>query len=265
MPAEIPGFESFYFKHDGVAKKVYWSGDPSKPPILLMHELPGMIPQCVALAKRLEADGFTVFMPLLFGRPNATPLDMPAYLAQVCIRHEFSLLAMRKSSAITNWLRALCREAKRRCDDQGCGVIGMCLTGGFALTLMADDSVLAPVMSQPSLPLGITPARRRDLGVSPDVLERSLARAKNEGVPLLAMRFTGDVLCPPERFDELQRVFGDRFRRIDIDSSIGNAEGNPPWAHSVLTVHYNDAPEHSTRLAYETMRAFFNDCLRCDQ
>lgn len=261
MAAELPGFESFYFKHEDTAKKVYWTGDPNKPPIVLMHELPGMIAECIALAKRLANDGFTVFMPLLFGRPNAWLLDMPFYVAEVCIRHEFTLLARRQSSPITEWLRALCREAKQRCNGQGCGVIGMCLTGGFALTLMADDSVLAPVLSQPSLPLGITPAHRRDLGVSTDILERAVTRAKNNNIPILGMRFTGDVLCPPERFEELQRVFGDKFRRIDIDSSIGNSEGNPPWAHSVLTVHYNDAPDHSTRLAYEAMRAFFRDQL----
>lgn len=258
---EIPGFESFYFKDGGTAKKVYWSGDPDRPPVVLMHELPGMIPECIALARRLVADGFTVFMPLLFGQPDARTRDFPNYLAQVCIRNEFSLLARRRSSPITDWLRALCREAKRRCGDRGCGVIGMCLTGGFALTLMADDSVLAPVLSQPSLPFGIDARRRRDVGVSPDVLARSVRRSQAQSVPVLALRFTGDVMCPPERFDEMQRLFGERFRRIDIDSSLGNAHGNPPWAHSVLTVHFRDEPDHPTRLAYDTMVRFFRDQL----
>lgn len=262
MAAEIPGFESFYFKHGDTVKKVYWSGKPEKPPVVLMHELPGMIPECIDLGRRLTRAGFTVFMPLLLGRVNAKMANTPRYLAQVCIRSEFNLLAVRKSSPITEWLRALCREAKARCNDQGCGVVGMCLTGGFALTLMADDSVLAPVLSQPSLPFGITPAQRRDLGVSPEILETAIRRSQDENIPVLAMRFTGDRMCPPERFDEMARVFGDRFRRIDIDSGWGNAAGNPPWAHSVLTVHYRDDPEHPTRQAYDTMVQFFRERLK---
>lgn len=262
MPAELPGYQSFDFTHEGTTKKVYWTGDAAHPPIVLMHELPGLIQQCIDLGQRLAAEGYAVFMPLLFGEPNPSPLDFPKYYAQVCIRNEFNMLATRKSSPITEWLRGLCREAKRRCHDQGCGVIGMCLTGGFALTLMADDSVLAPVLSQPSLPLGLTKAQKCDLGVTPDILERSVERSRTDNIPVLAMRFTGDKLCPPERFDEMQRRFGDRFRRIDLDSSIGNPHGHPIWSHSVLTVHYDPTPGSPTRQAYDAVLTFFGQELK---
>nr|BFE50970.1 hypothetical protein GCM10017745_43970 [Saccharothrix mutabilis subsp. capreolus] len=35
----------------------------------------------------------------------------------------------------------------------GVGAIGMCFTGNFALTMMLEPAVLAPVLAQPSLPL----------------------------------------------------------------------------------------------------------------
>ncbi|RMF18379.1 MAG: dienelactone hydrolase, partial [Candidatus Dadabacteria bacterium] len=81
-------------------------------------------------------------------------------------------------------------------------------------------------------------------------------RVADDGLEILGMRFTGDRLCPPERFDELERRYGDRFLRIDIDSSPGNPWGYPLWAHSVLTVHYDDAPDTPTRRAWETMLTF---------
>ncbi|EUA32761.1 hypothetical protein I553_2360 [Mycobacterium xenopi 4042] len=43
-------------------------------------------------------------------------------------------------------------------------MIGQCFTGGFALAAAVDDTVLAPVLSQPSLPLPLTRAQRRDPG-----------------------------------------------------------------------------------------------------
>ena len=40
----------------------------------------------------------------------------------------------------------------------GVGAVGMCFTGGFALAMMTEPSVVAPVLSQPSLPLFPIPA-----------------------------------------------------------------------------------------------------------
>src|SRR5207302_652782 len=83
----------------------------------------------------------------------------------------------------------------------GVGVVGMCFTGGFALAMMVDDTVMAPVLSQPSLPFALTRAHRRDLGISDDDLARVKERAPE--VCLLALRFTGDRLVPGERFQRL--------------------------------------------------------------
>ncbi|CAA9362982.1 Dienelactone hydrolase [uncultured Leptolyngbya sp.] len=140
-------FSMFKFSDGSAERPVYRKGEG--PAVVLMHELPGMIPECVDLARRIAAASFTVYMPLLFGQPDE-PLSIPktvGYTAQLCISQEFYCFAKHQSSPITNWLRALCRRAHQECGDRGVGVIGMCLTGSFVLSLMADNVVIAPVVA----------------------------------------------------------------------------------------------------------------------
>lgn len=253
---ELPGFEQFPFAYEKWTKVVYRIGEQDAPAVVLMHELPGMVPECIGLARRLADEGFCVFMPLLFGKPGQ--FSMVGNTLRICLRREFLLFARRKSSPITRWLRALCREAKDRCGCRGVGVIGMCLTGGFGLSLMADDAVLAPVLSQPSLPIGRSHASRCALGTTPADLERAKARSQQENIPVMGLRFTGDILCPAERFDALEEAFGERFRRIEIDSSPGNPHGLSRTSHSVLTIDYQATEGHPTRQAYDEVIAFFH-------
>jgi len=183
-------FSTFEFASEGFpARTVYKKG--AGPAVVLLHELPGMIPECVDLGRRIAAAGFTVHMPLLFDQPDRS-LSVGRTLglvAQICISQEFYCFAKYQSSPITQWLKALCRKAHADSGGPGVGVIGMCLTGGFVLSLMADASVMAPVASQPSLPIGITRGHRAALGVSEDDLEAAKTRAESE-VPLLAIRFS---------------------------------------------------------------------------
>jgi dienelactone hydrolase len=127
----------------------------------------------------------------------------------------------------------------------------------FALALMVDEAVMAPVLSQPSLPLPLGKARRTGLHLS----EESLAIAKSREVPVLGLRFTEDKMCPGERFDRLRPEFGDRFEGIEIDSSRGNAFGIPQDAHSVPTIHFVDQDGHPTRQALDRVLAFFRERL----
>ena len=230
-----------------------------------MHELPGMIPNCVDLARRIAAAGFTVYMPLLFGEPD-TPfsvLGTLGFVGQMCMSQEFYCFAKRQSSPITQWLRALCRKAHNDCGGPGVGVIGMCLTGGFVLSLMADQSVIAPVASQPSLPISITPDHKRSLGISDQELEQAKARA-DAGVPLLALRFSADTTSPVERMESLRETFGgtpdviqedeqlcwkrgNAIEIIEINSDAGNPFDIPKTSHAVLTLGYREKghPAHT--------------------
>src|SRR5262249_30215658 len=123
MPIQdIPGFASFDFSHADINHTVYVGGQG--PGVLLIHELPGMVPQCVDFATRIIEHGFTVFMPLLFGAPNSPPTAARNFL-HVCISREFKCFATNQSSPITAWLRALCVERIRAsCPGRGIGAIG---------------------------------------------------------------------------------------------------------------------------------------------
>ena len=246
----IPDFQSFDFTADGRTKPVFFKG--TGPAVVLMHELPGMTPECIALARRIAHEGFTVYMPLLFGEANEplSGIKMLRNAVQLCLSREFAMLASNRSSPVTTWLKALCREGKARCDGPGVGVIGMCLTGGFVLSLMADESVLTPVICQPSLPLALLPQQKRALGLTQPELAIAKQRSAS-GCEPLGFRFSGDSTCPAERFTRLRQEFGDRIDLTEIDSSPGNAHGIPRRAHAVLTVEFMDEPGHPTRVALD--------------
>lgn len=260
MPLE--GFEARPFSVDGNEKTVFWRGEG--PGVVIMHELPGITPPVREFAIRVADAGYTVAMPHLFGVPGG-PVSVAHFtrsLIQVCISREFRLLATGVSSPVTDWIRVLCRHVHEKCGGNGVGAVGMCLTGGFALALMVDPSVKAPVLSQPSLPGGLGAARRCSLGISPDQLSTAKSRCENENLTIVGLRFTNDPLCPGERFATLRKELGSHFEGIEIDSSPGNPDGIARKAHSVLTVDLVDREGHPTRAALDRVMALFDQQLR---
>ncbi len=259
----VEGFRETEFTYDARRRVVYRRGEG--PGVVIMHEIPGITPEVAAFARRVADAGFSVAMPHMFGTPNK-PLSVGYALGQItraCIGREFTVLAKRRSSPITRWLRALCRALHDECGGPGVGAIGMCLTGNFALSLMVDPSVMAPVLSQPSLPFGVTRGHRRALAVSDEELVEIRRRVRDEGLHVLGMRFTHDPMCPGARFETLRRELGEiGFTGIEIDSSPGNPHGNKRVAHSVVTNDLIDEEGHPTRLALDQVLSFFRDRLR---
>ncbi|HCB38825.1 MAG TPA: dienelactone hydrolase [Gammaproteobacteria bacterium] len=258
---QVPGFEEFRFAYGGFTHRVLRKGDGQQPGVLIIQELPGITRETIELAERLHRDGFTVYLPVLFGQPDS-PFEPLKNLAKVCVSFEFRVLANRRRGPVADWLRALCRRMQAECGDIPVGAIGMCFTGGFALTLMVDDAVAAPVSCQPGNMDGMVGKQaRRSLGVTATDMAAARKRSHEQGVPVMGMRFSNDVMCPRARFDYLQDQFGDNFRRIEIDSSLFNKHRIPPWAHSVLTLDFVDKPDHPTRQAYDQMVGFFRERL----
>jgi hypothetical protein len=136
----------------------------------------------------------------------------------------------------------------------------MCFTGGFALAMMVDDVVVAPVLSQPSLPFPVSKRRKADIGISDADLERVKEQVAR-GTPVLGLRFSGDPFCFEARFDTLRRQLGDGFIAVELDSSAGNPHGHPKEAHSVLTEHLDDRPGTPTRQALDQVLDFFRSRL----
>src|SRR5699024_8710352 len=151
----LAGYQEFNFSYNGRSRTIFCHG--SGPGVIIMHEIPGITPEVMHFGQRVAAAGFTAVLPWMFGvpgRPLASGYVL-SQLARVCISREFYCLAKRRSSPITDWLRGLCRQVYDWCGGPGVGAVGMCLTGGFALSLMVDEVVMASVLSQPSLPLPV--------------------------------------------------------------------------------------------------------------
>ena len=257
----LAGWNEASFTHAGETKTVFRGGEG--PGVVIMHEIPGITPEVARFARIVADAGFAVAMPDMFGtagKPYGS-LYVARQLARACVSREFKVLAARESSPITEWLRALCRSLHVECGGRGVGAIGMCLTGNFALALMVDEAVMAPVLSQPSLPFPMTRAQREGLHVS-DAQLVVIKRRSAEGVKVLGLRFTADPACPKARFDRLRRELGDGFEAIEIDSSRGNPDGIPSKAHSVVTNDLVDREGHPTRAALDRVLSFFNENLR---
>ncbi|MBS1838658.1 MAG: dienelactone hydrolase [Actinobacteria bacterium] len=228
-----------------------------------MAEMPGITPKVIAFARRVVDAGCSVHMPVLFGEPGRD-ISVP-YLASslipACVSREFRAFALRTTPPAIDWLRALARRAHERCGGPGVGAVGMCFTGGFALAMATEPEMLAPVLSQPSLPIGLGSRRGADLGLSDHDLLAVRERAEADDVCVLGMRFTGDALVPPARFQSLRRELGDNFIGVEIDSSPGNPWGHRRAAHSVLTEDLVDEPGQPTHDALVQVLEFLTSRL----
>ena len=259
-------YEVFQFTHEPWTRPVYRRG--AGPAVIVIHEMPGLHPLVVRFADRVVAAGMTAFLPSLFGVPGK-PVSAAYALGEmfkgVCIRREFSVWAANRSSPIVDWLRALARHAHEICDGPGVGALGMCFTGGFALAMMTEPAVVAPVLSQPSLPLCVGPgARRRAAAIdaSPDEIARARQRLDRENLKMLGLRFRGDRLVPETRFEHLRSALGERFETIELEAEDALA-GTGMAPHSVLTIHLDDRdPEGPTRQAEHRVIEFFANTLR---
>lgn len=251
MPPTLTGFSQTVFAHDGKEKTVYRIG--SGPAVIVLAEMPGITPRVAAFAERLAGLGFTAVLPVLFGTPGQSPSPgrFVRSITQACVSREFTLFARRKNPPVTAWLRALARHEHATCGGPGIGVVGMCFTGGFALAMTADETVLAPVLSQPSLPFGLTGAQRADIAMDDATLAKVKERCAAEDLCVLGLRFTNDKLVPSARFARLRDELGEHFVGVEINSKRGNPHGISGSAHSVLTEDLVDEPGHPTQDALQ--------------
>jgi dienelactone hydrolase len=238
--ADLTGWVGAPFSAEGFTYDVYRKG--SGPGVVLIPEMPGVHPGVLALGNHLVDNGFTVAIPSLFGTPGAPArsLGLVPTLARGCVAQEFAAFALNKERPVTKYLRALARDLKATAGGKGVGVIGQCFTGGFALAAAVDDSVLASVLSQPSVPIPLTAAQKRDPGFSEQEMKVIERRAAEDGLCALGLRFSGDPMAPAERFRTLKDRLGDNFEVIEIDSAKGNAGGFGRAAHSVLTLEVRE-------------------------
>ncbi|WP_077088238.1 dienelactone hydrolase family protein [Mycobacterium rhizamassiliense] len=249
--ADLSGWVVAPFTGAGHTHDVYRKG--TGPGVVLIPELPGIHPGVLGLGNHLVDNGFTVAMPSLFGEAGhaTTPGYSAASIARACVAREFAAFATNKERPVSLFLRALARDLNASTPGKGVGVIGQCFTGGFALATAVDESVLAPVLSQPSVPLPLGRTRRGDTGLSESEMATIAARAANDGLCAMGLRFSEDWMAPRERFAALKERLGEAFEVIEIDSRPGNQHGFTKSAHSVLTLEVREADGHP---AYEARK-----------
>ncbi len=259
--AALEGLTETTFTFDGVSRPVYRAG--SGPGVVVVHEIPGITPLVAEFGRRVVDAGFTVALPSLVGEPGR-PMS-GAYVmrsfTQVCISKEFSSWALNRTSPVIAWLRALARDLHAQAGGPGVGAVGMCFSGGFALAMAVDDEMLAPVLSQPSMPFPVGTARSKALGLSDADLARVKDRVAHNDLCVLGLRFSKDRAVPDARWARYRQELGDNFIAVDIDSSPGNPHGIKKAAHSVLTEELVDQPGHPTKDALDRVLAFFRDRL----
>jgi dienelactone hydrolase len=258
---EMPDFErraiTLLDGPERATKRVYVSG--SGPAVIVMAEMPGIYAHVIKFARTVRDAGFTVWMPALFGTEGG-PVSMVGGLGtmlRACISREFRAFAANQSSPVTKWLRALAAHAHPLCGGKGVGAIGMCFTGNFALSMMLAPAMLAPVLSQPSLPM----FQAGGMHIAPDELAAVKARMEREDLTVLAYRFEGDRFCKAERFAAYEAALGERFvGRVLPDSCA--LPGTPVRPHSVVTLHLIDREGEPTRAAVDEILGFFARRLR---
>jgi dienelactone hydrolase len=246
----------------GTTRRVYVAG--TGPAVIVMSEMPGIHPHVARFARWVRDAGFTVWMPHLFGQDGrAVPVKGLRAVASIgyglgtmvraCISREFRAFAANESSPVVDWLRALAAHAHPLCGGKGVGAIGMCFTGNFALAMMVEPAMLAPVLSQPSLPM----FQKGGMHIAPGELATVKARMERDDLTVLAYRFEGDAFCRAERFAAYQAALGDRFVGRVLPNSAANPDAPMRNPHSVVTVHMIDREGEPTRQARDEILAFF--------
>jgi len=256
-------FERRTLTLEGSTRSVYVSGQG--PAVVVLAEMPGISPHVARFARWVRSAGLSVYMPSLFGRDGAYPeaAEGLATLRRACMSAELGALATGASSPVSAWLRALARVAHRERGGRGVGAVGMCFTGNFALSMMLEPETVAPVLCQPSLPLGESSA----LNISATELAFVRGRLEREDLRVLAYRFEGDRHCTEARFQAYSEALGPRFCPRSLPDAAAHRTPPPFFAevvgcpHSVVTAHLVDAEGEPTAAARDEILSFLTTTL----
>jgi dienelactone hydrolase len=267
---DLHDFQRETFTFDGKTRDIFRLG--TGPAVIVIAEMPGITPKVAEFARRVAGRGMTAVMPHLFGDPGRDPspdahsrFSTVSYglssMAPACVSKEFATWATGRTSPVIGWLRALANEEHRRCGGPGVGAVGMCFTGGYALAMAADPVILAPVLSQPSMPMPITKKQKASIDISDEDLAVVKDRCAHEDLTVMGLRFTSDRFVPAERFQFLREQLGDAFVAVELDDMDANPEAimRP---HSVLTEHLIDQPGTKTRQTLDAVLDLFTTKLQ---
>lgn len=231
-----------------ITHDIYRRGEDSfRRVCVIIQELPGLGQSTLELAEAFHDRQYHVVLPHLFG-PLGRKSPLNLFRVLFCLKKEFHTFAANRSSPIVDWLKALCRSMRDQYKVDGVAVIGMCLTGNFAMNLIADESVLAAVGSQPSLPL----TKQSAIHMSPEEIQQTCAALDAKG-PMMCGRFTTDKWCREPKFDAIEAAFNQSGKARIRLHSLTPVTDQP---HSILTEDYAANKPHSESFLNEVFRYF---------
>jgi dienelactone hydrolase len=253
MPDPMEGIETMERPPDARWPwPVHRTGQRDRPPVIVMHELHGVSPAYTAFCRGLAANGFSVWMPQLAGpAPSVSRVDRARAMGAVCISREIDVLRGGRTSPVVEPLRAVAKHVAKEFGWGRVGVVGMCMSGGFALAMAVDPTVVAAVAAQPTLPL--RPFCGRALGLSGDDVRTISERLATEDVEIYYTRFARDPLSPRSRRARTVSRLGQNGVEVD---ELPAAEFRL-LEHSVLTgapEHYGESGPQAVRLAETAQR-----------
>jgi len=228
---------------------VYSQGTGSKI-VVIIQELPGIGQETLALADKFVERDYTVVLPHLFG-PIGKIATGRNLIEVLCMRRGFKIFAKNESSPVVDFLSGLCSSLKAKYQVKGVAVIGMCLTGNFAISLMANEDVLAGFASQPSLAI----LNQESLHMSADEIARIKKNIDQVGA-MHCGRFEQDKLCTYKKTALLDRTFNEGGKERIIFHQL------PGKGHAVLTLDFVDKAGHPTHQTLESVLEYFDEQLK---
>jgi len=231
--------------------------------VLVLHEMPALTPDVLKMAIRLSNQGYSVHVPLLWGTSDENAASRTLFLRRALelrASPRWRAAAAEVDRPIVDQLASLCEVILAGNAKKRMGVIGNCLTGILPFALAARvPEVVAPVASQPTLPLTFSQKANDKTGLSKAETQKLQGRIKDEPTfQLLAFRFEEDYASPAQRFITLGQEFGGRFRFLDGTIPVELYHGRdrlPKHVHSVLTNCFPKNEKFATFHAWE-------ECLR---
>lgn len=175
-------------------------------PVILLHELPGLTPGALDLARDLSGRGCTVYVPLLFGKPGQH--SGVKGLLQVCASPDWDLRSAEDAGKIREKLIRLTNRVTSGHKGRKAIIIGNCLTGSIPLELAVKcESIGAVVLCQPALPLKklLGKSNPAAFGLPPEILNQLAARIKRDpALKVISVNFLEDDFAPVLRTAMIQ-------------------------------------------------------------
>lgn len=182
--------ENFSLNNRQMDVHIFKNGDAKQPAVIFLPDLTGVAESQLETARLLTLEGFHVFVPELFSHEGA---------AKYCLRMFFNMAFVTNAADNPGVLEVyeVIDQIKKLpyVDGERIGVIGQCLTGGFALHCALRDDVKAPVVFHHSF------------GLTGSGMPEDSARAVCKSVQGHYVKI--DPFCPKSRVDQLKEQMGD--------------------------------------------------------